>query len=645
MCLSEILFYRVANVEAAHHRSTKTISGSLTPGSLTAGASVTLSGSSNATTTADANGNYGFGSIAAGTYTITPAKSGLRFQPSSQSITVSGSSMTVNFSATPMLQSISISATSASILAGSSDQFSAVGTFSDGSTQNLTNSVAWTSSNPAVATVSGAGLATGVAFGSSNITAAQNGITSNVFALTVTAVTGTLQSITVSAPKSSLAMGSSETLTATGTFSDGTTQNLTNSASWVSSSPAVVSVGTGAVAVAGGVGQSVISATQAGITGTVTISATATISGTVSPTGSGTTVTLNGAASATTTTDVNGNYSFTVLANGIYTVTPSRSLYSFSPLNASVAVNNANISGVNFVTTAGQLSISPSSFSFGNVNVGSTAQIQTTLTATGGDVSITNDTFTGSGFGISGIAFPFILTSGKSVVFFTNFTPTATGSASSTLSLSSGTTTLATASLSGTGAGLSVTPMSLNFGQVLDGATSSPQTLTLSAVGSSVTISSDSIVQNGGGGSAFSITALSGFPFTLSAGQSMQVQVAFAPAAGSPGTAAGSISFASSINSVAPAFSGTGTPNVLLTWTASTTPNVTYNVHRCSTSAAACAQNQPSNFVEIASSIGNLSYIDSAVSSGQIYYYALTAVDTSGVESLLSTVSNATSVP
>jgi hypothetical protein len=37
----------------------------------------------------------------------------------------------------------------------------------------------------------------------------------------------------------------------------------------------------------------------------------------------GATVTLSGASSATTTTDANGNYSFTGLDNGSYTVTPS----------------------------------------------------------------------------------------------------------------------------------------------------------------------------------------------------------------------------------------------------------------------------------------------------------------------------------
>ena len=647
MCLVEFFCYHVATVEAAHHRSSKNISGSLTPGTLTGGATVTLTGSASATTTASTNGDYVFSNLTAGTYTITPAKNGVVFQPATQNVSISGSSMVVNFSAAPMLQSISISAPASSIATGGSDQFSAIGTYTNGSTQNLTSSVAWSSSNLASASISSTGLAAGVAPGGSNISAALNGVASNVFALTVTGTSATLQAITITTPNSSLATGSSETLTATGTFSNGTTQNLTNSASWASSNPSAVSIASGALARAAGVGQSVISATQSGVTGSVTISATATISGIVSPasSGAGTAVTLGGAATATITADANGNYSFTILSDGVYTVTPGKSLYSFSPANLSVTVNNANVSGANFTVAPGTLSVSPSTFAFGNVNVGSSSQIQATLTANGGDVTLTNDTISGSGFGINGITFPMTITSGKSANLSVTFAPTSTGSATATLSLSNGTNTLNTANLSGSGAGLNVTPANLNFGQVLDGSAGSPQTLTLNAVGSNVTVTSDAIAQSGGGGNAFSITGLPAVPFTIAAGQSVQASVTFAPAPGAPGAAAGSISFASSANTVAPSFSGAGESNVQLSWIASTTPNVTYNVYRCSTSATACVQSQPDNFAIIANSIGTLAYTDSGLTSGQTYYYALTAVDSGNVESVLSTVSNGAVIP
>jgi hypothetical protein len=74
------------------------------------------------------------------------------------------------------------------------------------------------------------------------------------------------------------------------------------------------------------------------------------ISGTISPVsaGSGATVTLSGAAAATTTADGSGNFSFTGLANGGYSVTPSRSGYTFTPASQSVTVSGANLTGISF---------------------------------------------------------------------------------------------------------------------------------------------------------------------------------------------------------------------------------------------------------------------------------------------------------
>lgn len=356
---------------------------------------------------------------------------------------------------------------------------------------------------------------------------------------------------------------------------------------------------------------------------------------------SGATVKLTGNTNATTTADSSGNYTFTGLGNGAYTVTPAKAGIIFQPSSQNITVSNTSVTGVNFTAASGQLAINPSTFSFGGVSVGSSAQIQATLTATGGDVTLSNDTITGSGFGISGIAFPLTITSGTSTSFFVTFAPMSTGSASGAISFSNSASTLTTASLAGTGAGLTVSPGNLNFGQVLDGTTSAAQSVTLSAVGSSVTITSDSIVQNGGGGNAFLISGLPTLPLTIAAGQTTQVNVTFAPASDSPGTAAGTVTFASNVNSVAPTFAGTGVPNVALSWVASTTPSVTYNVYRCSISATACIQTQPTNFTKIATGIGSLTYTDSTVSSGQAYYYALTAVNTNSVESSLSTVSSA----
>ncbi len=82
------------------------------------------------------------------------------------------------------------------------------------------------------------------------------------------------------------------------------------------------------------------------------VSATFSVSGTVRTDGGapiqGVTMTLSGAATGTTMTDANGNYSFTGLVNGRYTVTPSLAGHTFTPLHRSVVINNANRTGLDF---------------------------------------------------------------------------------------------------------------------------------------------------------------------------------------------------------------------------------------------------------------------------------------------------------
>ncbi len=90
-------------------------------------------------------------------------------------------------------------------------------------------------------------------------------------------------------------------------------------------------------------------------TGTVQ-AGTYSISGTISPAagGNGTTVILSGAAGATTVTNTSGNYIFSGLARGSYTLAPSNSGYSFTPASQNVTINAANVTGVNFSATAQQ---------------------------------------------------------------------------------------------------------------------------------------------------------------------------------------------------------------------------------------------------------------------------------------------------
>jgi predicted GH43/DUF377 family glycosyl hydrolase len=90
----------------------------------------------------------------------------------------------------PTLSSIAVTPSSpVSLAAGLTQQFMATGTYSDSSTADITSLVTWASDNNAVATISSAGLAIGVAAGTANITASLSSINSTPVTLTVMAPT------------------------------------------------------------------------------------------------------------------------------------------------------------------------------------------------------------------------------------------------------------------------------------------------------------------------------------------------------------------------------------------------------------------------------------------------------------------------
>lgn len=82
--------------------------------------------------------------------------------------------------------SISLSPSASSIQTGTTQQFTATGSFSDNTTQNLTSTATWSSSSAAVATITSGGLATAVAAGTTTIKAV-SGAVSGTTTLTVTA--------------------------------------------------------------------------------------------------------------------------------------------------------------------------------------------------------------------------------------------------------------------------------------------------------------------------------------------------------------------------------------------------------------------------------------------------------------------------
>lgn len=132
------------------------------------------------------------------------------------------------------LQSIAVTSPSATILAGTTAQLTATGTFRNGASQNFTSysTVAWTSGTPSAATVTTSGLVAGIGMGSSVITATArdgSGISGST-TLTVWSVT----SVSVAPAAATLIPGGQLQLVATVTAGTGTPTTVTWSSSDIS---------------------------------------------------------------------------------------------------------------------------------------------------------------------------------------------------------------------------------------------------------------------------------------------------------------------------------------------------------------------------------------------------------------------------
>src|ERR1700722_6794559 len=169
----------------------------------------------------------------------------------------------------PALVEIALNSKLSSLPVGESESVTATGTFSDGSTQKLTDSVTWKSSPLTVASITAQGNLKALTQGTAQISATNAGVTGN---LSIAVGPPALLQIAVASTQLSLPVGESELLTATGSFSDGSTQNLTDSVTWSVSPPKVASINAQGdlKALAQGVAQ--VSATYQGLAGSTSIS-------------------------------------------------------------------------------------------------------------------------------------------------------------------------------------------------------------------------------------------------------------------------------------------------------------------------------------------------------------------------------------
>jgi uncharacterized protein YjdB len=188
---------------------------------------------------------------------------------SATSGSVSGSSV-LNVTAA-VLRSLAVAPVAPNVAKGDTVQFSAMGTFSDSSTQDLTSQVTWDSDTPGVATITSAGLASTLATGQATISATQNGKSAESILMVGPAV---LRTIAVSPLGPSVALGDSQQFAATGTLSDGTMQDLTGQVIWFSATATVATINSAGLASTFATGSSQISATQGALSGSSTLTVT-----------------------------------------------------------------------------------------------------------------------------------------------------------------------------------------------------------------------------------------------------------------------------------------------------------------------------------------------------------------------------------
>jgi hypothetical protein len=162
----------------------------------------------------------------------------------------------------PRLVSLVVTPDNPIVPLGATQQFTATGTFTDASTQNITAQVTWTSSMTGVATISATGLATTAGTGTTTITATQGTVSGAVQLMVASAA---VQSIAIAPTTPTAALGADHPFIATATFTDLSTADVTDQVTWSSSDMLVATIsntaGSRGVADALGVGTTLITAT------------------------------------------------------------------------------------------------------------------------------------------------------------------------------------------------------------------------------------------------------------------------------------------------------------------------------------------------------------------------------------------------
>jgi len=281
------------------------------------------------------------------------------------------------------------------------------------------------------------------------------------------------------------------------------------------------------------------------------------------------------------------------------------------------------------------ISVNPLTIAFGDVAVGATDSQAVTISNKGDDsATITKVAPSGYGFIYTGLPTPITIGAGLSVTFTVSFKPASAGASSGDMTIESSATAYKVA-LSGTGVAsapqISANTAHLTFGSITVGTPSSLPVVLKNTGNANLDISSVSA-----SGSGF--TASGGSGVTLAPNQSTTVTITFDPRAA--GAVTGGLAIASNASSPPSiVLSGTGVAassaadstkhSVALKWSASASAVLGYFVYRSTISGGPYSK-------LFASVDAAPSYTDGNVSNGETYYYVVTSIDPSDVESAYS---------
>lgn len=165
------------------------------------------------------------------------------------------------------LTSLEISPGSLHLAAGTNMGVGLIGHYSDGSTQPLETRANWVIADTAVASLSGtpAGAlrVTGLSDGNTRLTAS---LEDSVAQIDITISAASLTQIVLGPDAPSLPLGTGLRLSATGLYSDGSSQDLGNQVNWNSASGDILTIDASGFVQPQAVGSSIVSARLAGIT-------------------------------------------------------------------------------------------------------------------------------------------------------------------------------------------------------------------------------------------------------------------------------------------------------------------------------------------------------------------------------------------